>query len=122
MKEFNYEIKIENLPLNVGINLDGLKVKSMKLQSIPKVADFNISFEDNSTNNMLYDWIKSISEDINENTVFDILKCRVLTKPYPYKSKKKRLVKKWWDKHSEIRVYKNVKLEMNNRSLYERRN
>ena len=61
---------------------------------------------------IIYDWMKSISEDINENTVFDTLKCRVLTKPYPYKSKKKRLVKKWWDKHSEIRVYKNVKLEM----------
>ena len=59
---------------------------------------------------MLYDWMKSISEDINYNTVFDTVKCRVLTKPYPYKSKKKRLVKKWWSKHSEIRVYKNVKL------------
>ena len=112
MKEFDYEIKIENSPLNVGINLNGLKVKSMELPSTPKVNDFNVSFKDDSTNNMLYDWMKSISEDINENTIFDTLKCRVLTKPYPYKSKKKRLVKKWWDKHSEIRVYENVKLEM----------
>jgi hypothetical protein len=111
MKEFDYEIKIENSPLNVGINLNGLKVKSMELPSTPKVNDFNVSFKDDSTNNMLYNWMKSISEDINENTVFDTLKCRVLMKPYPYKSKKKRLVKKWWDKHSEIRVYKNVKLE-----------
>ena len=110
MKEFDYEIKIENSPLNIGINLNGLKVKSMELPSTPKVADFNISFKDNSTYNMLYDWMKSISEDINENTVFNTLKCRVLIKPYPYKSKKKRLVKKWWDKHSEIKVYKNVKL------------
>ena len=110
MEGFDYEIKIENSPLNVGINLNGLKVKSMKLPSTPKVNDFNVSFKDDSTNNMLYDWMKSISEDINKNTVFDTLKCRVLTKPYPYKSKKKRLVKKWWDKHSEIRVYKNVKI------------
>lgn len=110
MKEFNYEIKIENSPLNIGINLDGLEIKSMKLQSTPKVADFNISFKDDSTNKALYDWVKSISE-INENTVFDTLKCRVLTKPYPYKSKKKRVVKKWWDKHSEIKVYENVKLD-----------
>ena len=34
MKEFNYEIKIENSPLNVGINLNGLKVKSMELQKL----------------------------------------------------------------------------------------
>lgn len=108
MKEFNYEIKIENSPLNVGIDLNSLNIKSMKVPSTPKIADFNISFKDDSTYQMLYDWMKSISEDINENTVFDTLKCQVLIKPYPYKSKKKRLVKKWWDKHSEIRVYKNV--------------
>ena len=109
MKEFDYEIKIENSPLNVGINLNGLKVKSMELPPTPKVNNLNLSFKDDSTNKRLHDWVKSISE-INENTVFDTLKCRVLMKPYPYKSKKKRLVKKWWDKHSEIRVYKNVKL------------
>ena len=111
MKEFNYEIKIENLPLNIGIDLEGLNIKSMESLPTPKVNDFSISFNNDSTNKMLYDWVKSISE-INENTVFDTLECRVLTKPYPYKSKKKRFVKKWWDKHSEIRVYENVKLEM----------
>lgn len=109
MKEFNYEIKIENSPLKVETDLNNLNIKSIKSQSIPKVNDFSISFEDGSTNKMLHDWMKSISE-INENSVFDTVECRVLTKPYPYKSKKKRLVKKWWDKHSEIRVYKNVKL------------
>ena len=110
MEGFDYEIKIENSPLNIGINLNGLKVKSMKPPSTPKVNNFNLSFKDDSTNQAIYDWMKSILEDINENTVFDKLKYRVLTKPYPYKSKKKRLIKKWWDKHSEIRVYKNVKL------------
>ena len=109
MEGFDYEIKIENSPLNIGIDLNSLNIKSMKVPSTPKVNDFNISFEDDSTYQMLYDWMKLISEDINENTVFDELKCKVLTKSYPYKSKKKRLVKKWWDKHSEIRVYKNVR-------------
>lgn len=109
MERFDYEIKIENSPLNIGTDLNGLKVKSTKLPTTPKVNTFNISFEDDSTNKIFYAWMKSISE-INENTVFDELKCKVLTKPYPYKSKKKRLIKKWWDKHSEIRVYKNVKL------------
>jgi hypothetical protein len=80
----------------------------MELPPTPKINDFNVSSKDDSTNNMLYDWMKSTSEDINENSVFDTLKCHVLSKPYPYKSKKKRLVKKWWDKNSEIRVYKNV--------------
>ena len=110
MNGFNYDIKIENSPLNIGTDLNGLNIKNMKLQSTPKVNDFNISFKDDSTNQALYDWVKSISK-INENTVFDTVECRVLTKPYPYKSKKKRLVKKWWDKHSEIRVYKNVKFD-----------
>lgn len=31
MKGFDYEIKIENSPLNIGINLNGLKVKSIEL-------------------------------------------------------------------------------------------
>lgn len=89
MKGFNYEIKIENSPLNIGTDLNSLNIKNMKLLPTPKVADFNISFKYDSTNKMWYDWIKSISE-INENTVFDTLKCRVLTKSYPYKSKKEK--------------------------------
>lgn len=110
MKEFNYEIKINNSPLNIGTDLNGLNIKSMKMLSTPKVNNLNLSFKDDSTNKRLYDWVEFISE-INENTVFDTLECRVLTKPYPYKSKKKRFVKKWWDKHSEIRVYENVKFD-----------
>ena len=110
MEIFDYEIKIENSPLNIGTDLNGLNIKNMKLQSTPKVNDFSISFKDDSTNQALYDWVKSISK-INENTVFDTVECQVLTKPYPYKSKKKRLVKKWWNKHSEIRVYKNVEFD-----------
>ena len=109
MKEFNYEIKIENSPLNIEMDFNDI-IKNMKLQSTPKVNDFSISFKDDSTNQALYDWVKSISE-INENTVFNTVECRVLTKPYPYKSKKKRLVKKWWNKHSELRVYKNMKFD-----------
>ena len=110
MEGFDYEIKIENSPLNIGTDLNGLNIKNMKLQSTPKVNDFNISFKDDSANRAFYDWVKSISE-INENTVFDTVESRVLIKPYPYKSKKKRLVKKWWNKHSEIRVYKNMKFD-----------
>ena len=78
MEGFDYEIKIENSPLNVGINLNGFKVKSMELPPTPKVNDFNVSFKDDSINNMLYDWMKSISEDINENTVFDLKQVKIL--------------------------------------------
>ena len=45
MKVFDYEIKIENSPLNIGTDLNGLKIKNMKLQSTTKVNDFNISLE-----------------------------------------------------------------------------
>lgn len=106
MEGFDYEIKIENSPLNVGINLNGLKVKNMKLPSTPKVADFNISFKDDSTCQELFDLMNNSL--IEKDAIFDEVRLRVLTKSYPYKSKKKRLVKKWWNKHSEIRVYKNV--------------
>ena len=68
MEGFDYEIKIENSPLNIGTDLNGLNIKNMKLQSTPKVNDFNISFKDDSTNQALCDWVKSISK-INENTV-----------------------------------------------------
>ena len=109
MEGFDYEIKFENSSFEIGNNLNTLKVKSMELPPTPKVADFNISFEDTSFYDMMIEWIDGIS--IDSNTVFDEVKVRVLTKRYPYKSKKKRFVKKWWDKHSEIKVYKNVKLE-----------
>ena len=109
MEGFDYEIKIENSPLNIEMDFNDI-IKNMKLQSTQKVNDFNISFEDNSTAQVIYNWVKYI-EEINENTILDTVECRVLTKPYPYKSKKKRLVKKWWNKHSEIRVYKNVKFD-----------
>ena len=106
MEGFNYEIKIENSPFEIE---KSVKTKSMKLSSTPKVADFNISFKDDSTCQELFDLMNNSL--IEKDTIFDEVKLRVLTKPYPYKSKKKRLVKKWWSKHSEIRVYKNVKFD-----------
>ena len=106
MDGFNYEIKIENSPFEIE---KSIKTKSMKLSSTPKVADFNISFKDDSTCQELFDLMNNSL--IEKDTIFDEVKLRVLTKPYPYKSKKKRLVKKWWNKHSEIRVYKNVKFD-----------
>lgn len=109
MEGFNYEIKFENSPFEIGNNSNTLKVKSIELPPTPKVADFNISFKNTSFYDMMKEWMDRIS--IDSDTVFDKVKIRVLTKPYPYKSKKKRLVKKWCDKHSEIKVYKNVKLE-----------
>lgn len=105
MEGFNYKIKIENSPFEIE---KSIKTKSMKLPSTPKVANFNISFKDDSTCQELFDLMNNSL--IEKDTIFDEVKLRVLTKPYPYKSKKKRLVKKWCNKHSEIRVFKNVKL------------
>lgn len=110
MEGFNYKIKIENSPFEIE---KSIKTKSMKLSSIPKVVDFNISFKDDSTCQELFDLMNNSL--IEKDTIFNEVKLRVLTKPYPYKSKKKRLVKKWWNKYSEIKVYKNVKLEMKNK-------
>ena len=90
MEGFNYEIKIENSPFEIE---KSIKVKSMKLPSTPKVADFNISFKDDSTYQELFDLMNNSL--IEKDTIFDEVRLRMLTKPYPYKSKKKRLVKKW---------------------------
>ena len=46
MDGFNYEIKIENSPFEIGNNSNILKV-NMELPPTPKVADFNISFKSN---------------------------------------------------------------------------
>lgn len=108
MEGFNYKIKIENSPFEIETSIN------MKLPSTPKVADFNISFKDDSTCQELFDLMNNSL--IEKDTIFDEVRLRVLTKPYPYKSKKKRLIKKWWDKHSEIRVYENVKLEIEMKS------
>ena len=106
MEGFDYKIKIENSPFEIE---KSIKTKSMKLSSIPKVADFNISFKDDSTCQELFDLMNNSL--IEKDTIFDEIRLRVLTKPYPYKSKKKRLVKKWVDKHSEMKVFHNVQLD-----------
>ena len=36
---------------------------------------------------------------------------RRIAKSYPCKSKKKRIIKKWWKKHSEVIEFDDVKLE-----------
>lgn len=102
MEGFDYKIKIENSPFEIEKSIN------MKLSSTPKVADFNISFKDDSTCQELFDLMNNSL--IEKDTFFDEVRLRVITKLYPYKSKKKRLVKKWVDKHSEMKVYKNVKL------------
>ena len=105
MEGLNYEIKMEILPF------ENFKVEDIeRIQvSTSKVVDFNISLKDDSIDRMFFDWVNQSL--IEKDTVLDEVHVRTLTKPYPYKSKKKRLIKKWWDKHSEIKVYKNVKFD-----------
>ena len=58
MEGFNYEIKIENSPFEI-------EMKNMKLPSTSKVADFNISFKDDSICRMLSDCVnQSLIEKI----------------------------------------------------------
>ena len=41
---------------------------------------------------------------------------RKLTKPYPYKSKKKRIINKWWKNHSELITLNNVEFDIGERN------
>ena len=96
-----FEIKIENSPLKIENN--NIKLKN----SLRENSDFEISFEDYFANKELWNWLNVSSSD----NVFDEVHVKVLTKPYPYKSKKKRQIKKWWDKHSKMEVFHNVQLD-----------
>jgi len=76
--------------------------------------DGNLSFtvsKDDSPQS-LHDWFNFwVNKPLESKNIVDIT-LRQLTKKYPYKSKKKRLVKKWWKKHSKLIMYKNCKLSL----------
>lgn len=75
-------------------------INSKELELTIKESDLDKSVVDN-----FMKWVNVIR---NQNNICDKVVINKLTKPYPYKSKKKRLVKKWWKNHSELIKLNNV--------------
>lgn len=114
----DWEIKINhfNNIINNGIklNLEPIEIKNLNenFKSIQN-KEFSLTIKDEDTNitDNFMKWFYLIqrknSHNENNKIVF-----RKLTKPYPYKSKKKRIIKKWWKKYSEVVEINDVKLEL----------
>lgn len=72
---------------------------------------FNLEIKDCIKDKDIYNnflkW-KDIINTQNKNNCFDKVVIRKLNKSYPYKSKRKRHVMKWWKKHSELVELHNV--------------
>lgn len=75
-------------------------INSKELELTIKESDLDKSVVD--------DFMKWVNVIRNQNNICDKVVINKLTKPYPYKSKKKRLVKKWWKNHSELIKLNNV--------------
>ena len=95
----------------IKLNLNPLEIKNLNenFKSIQN-KEFSLTIKDTSITDHFMKWFYLIqgkdSHKENNKIVF-----RKLTKPYPYKSKKKRIIKKWWKKHSELVELKDLQLE-----------
>lgn len=67
--------------------------------------------DENLIGNFIKEWTDNVS---NKNTkrYFNTIIVKQLIKPYPYKSKKKRHIKKWFDKHCKIVTYKDCEISL----------
>ena len=105
----DFVIKFEDLNFKINPPIDIEKI-TKTIDS--KKLEFTIK---ESTDTVIYEnfmkW-KNIIAEQNNNCFNDVV-IRKFTKPYPYKSKRKRLVKKWWKNHSELIKLHNVKIEPN---------
>lgn len=97
---FNKFLKTEIKCSSIDIEKINKTINSKELELTIKESDLDKSVVDN-----FMKWVNIIR---NQNDICDKVVINKLTKPYPYKSKKKRLVKKWWKNHSEFIELNNV--------------
>ena len=102
---FNEFLKTEIKCSQIDIEKINKTINSKKLELTIKESDLDKSVVDN-----FMKWVNIIR---NQNNVYDKVMIRKLTKRYPYKSKRKRLIKKWWKNHSELIELNNVTLTPN---------
>lgn len=103
--DFNLEIKMSDT-LKIP---ESSEIKLNKPIQPPSQRISNLSFHDdeNLIGNFIKEWYQ-----IKTQKRFDTVTVKQLIKPYPYKSKKKRHVKKWFDKHYKIVTYKDCEISL----------
>ena len=102
---FNEFLKTEVKCLPIDIEKINKTINSKEFELTIKDSDLDKSFVDN-----FMKWVNIIR---NQNDVYDKVMIKKLTKRYPYKSKRKRLIKKWWKHHSELIELNNVTITPN---------
>ena len=90
---------------------DSSEIKLNKPIQPPSQRISNLSFHDDE--NLVGNFIKEWDYISNKKKKrFDTVTVKQLIEPYPYKSKKKRHVKKWFDKHYKIVTYKDCEISL----------
>ena len=102
---FNEFLKTEIKCSPIDIEKINKTINSKELELTIKESDLDKSVVDN-----FMKWVNIIR---NQNDICNKVVINKLTKPYPYKSKKKRLVKKWWKNHSELVELNNITITPN---------
>lgn len=128
MTEMNWEFKINPPSFNdfinnnnkIKLNLNPIEIKNLN-ENFKSIQNKNFSMtikdKDNDINitNHFMKWFYMVQgkgfHKENNKIVF-----RKLTKPYPYKSKKKRIINKWWKNHSELITLNNVEFDIGERN------
>ena len=110
---FNFKI---NPPSFNNFLKDEMKFNSEKIKKINHTIqskEFELEIKESDLPKNVIDnfmrWVNCIN---NQNSKYDSVVIRKLIKPYPYKSKKRRIVKKWWKNHSELIELNDVKINM----------
>ena len=109
-----WSIKINPPTFNEFLKTE-IKCSQIDIEKINKTINFKefelaIKDSDKSFVDNFMEWVNIIR---NQNNVYDKVMIKKLTKRYPYKSKRKRLIKKWWKHHSELIELNNVTITPN---------
>lgn len=106
-----WDIKINPPTFNEFLKTE-VKYSSIDIEKINKTInskEFELTIEKSNLDKSVMDnFMKWVNIIRNQNNICDKVVINKLTKPYPHKSKKKRLVKKWWKNHSELIELNNV--------------
>lgn len=117
LNDFNLKV---NPPSFNDFLKDEMEFNSEKIKKINHIIqrkEFKLEIKESDLHKDVIDnfmwWVHIINnQNIENSNKFDKVVIRKLTKLYPYKSKKKRIVKKWWKNHSELVELNDVAIDM----------
>ena len=108
---FDEFLKSNEIKISPNFNLNE-NMKSIQNKNF-KMTIKNEDIETSVTDSFMC-WFYAI-QSLNGNKIYqdcDKVIIRKLIRPYPYKSKKRRIIKKWWKNHSELIELHDVELNI----------